>query len=52
MVSASYFFVGSEIDIQGERPKYCKDYDGKIKNKDRVSEVLEWLHLPKIKRQI
>ncbi|WP_296384667.1 ectonucleotide pyrophosphatase/phosphodiesterase [Winogradskyella sp.] len=50
MVSASFFFVGSEADIQGIRPTYYKKYDGKIKNEDRVSEVLDWLNLPKLKR--
>ncbi len=50
MVSASYFFVGSEADIQGIRPTYYKIYDGKIKNEDRISQVIDWLNLPKLKR--
>ena len=50
MVSASYFFVGSEADIQGIRPTYYKIYDGKIKNETRVAKVLDWLALPEKER--
>ena len=50
MVSASYFFVGSEADIQGIRPTYYKVYDGKIKNKTRVAQVIDWLALPEKER--
>ena len=46
MVSASYFFVGTEANIQGIRPTYYTSYDGQIKNKVRVAEVLKWLALP------
>jgi hypothetical protein len=50
MVSASYFFVGSELDIQGIRPTYYKDYDAKIKNEDRIPIFIDWLNLPKLNR--
>ncbi|RXJ50062.1 alkaline phosphatase family protein [Gelidibacter gilvus] len=50
MVTASYFFVGSDANIQGVRPTYSKDYDGKIKNETRISQVLEWLALPEKQR--
>ena len=50
MVSASYFFVGSEADIQGIRPTYYTNYDGQIKNEVRVAEVLKWLAMPAKKR--
>ncbi|WP_299779220.1 ectonucleotide pyrophosphatase/phosphodiesterase [uncultured Formosa sp.] len=50
MVSASYFFVGSEANIQGIHPTYYHTYDGKIKNETRVAEVLKWLDLPKKER--
>ncbi|MBA6151210.1 alkaline phosphatase family protein [Gelidibacter maritimus] len=50
MVTASYFFVGSDVEIQGIRPSYSKDYDGKVKNETRISQVLEWLALPKKER--
>ena len=50
MVSASYFFVGSEANVQGIRPTYYNTYDGQIKNSVRVAEVLKWLALPPKKR--
>jgi predicted AlkP superfamily pyrophosphatase or phosphodiesterase len=46
MVSASYFFVGSEADIQGIRPTYYFPYDGSTKNDVRVAQTLNWLVLP------
>jgi predicted AlkP superfamily pyrophosphatase or phosphodiesterase len=46
MVSASYFFVGTEADIQGVRPTYYYLYDGAVPNSARVGQVLEWLQLP------
>ena len=50
MVSASYFFVGSEADIQGVKPTYYHKYDGKVKNEVRVAESLKWLDLPEEER--
>lgn len=50
MVSASYFFVGSEANIQGKHPTYYHKYDGSIKNEDRVAQALDWLALPKKER--
>ena len=38
MVSASYFFVGSEANIQGVRPSYYHRYDGSIKNVQDIKE--------------
>ena len=50
MVSASYFFVGSEADVKGVRPSYFYKYDGSVPNDRRVDQVLEWLKLPPLKR--
>lgn len=44
--AASYFFVGSEADVQGVRPSYYYDYDGRVNNLKRVSKVFEWLQMP------
>ncbi|HSG07910.1 MAG TPA: ectonucleotide pyrophosphatase/phosphodiesterase [Longimicrobiales bacterium] len=46
MLSASYFFVGSEADVGGMRPTYWHRYDGRVSNADRVDGVLAWLALP------
>ena len=50
MKSASYFWVGSEAPITGSFPDYYEIYDGKVKNEDRISTVMEWLKLPKAER--
>ncbi len=50
MVTASFFFVGSEADIQGKHPTYYYNYDSKITNEERVQKALEWLRLPEKKR--
>lgn len=50
MVSASYFFVGSEADVKGVRPSYFYYYDGSVPNEKRVEKMLEWLALPEAHR--
>lgn len=50
MVAASYFWVGSEADIQGIRPSYYYNYDGSTPNEERVSQVINWLKLPEEER--
>lgn len=48
--AATYFWVGSEVEIDGVRPSFWKPYQ---KNKDyaeRVEEVLSWLTLPEEER--
>ncbi len=46
VVSASYFFVGTEADIQGIHPNYYKKYDGSIKNEERIDQAIKWLEMP------
>jgi len=50
MRSASFFWVGSEADIQGTRPTYYLKYDDKFPNQKRVDQVLAWLRLPPERR--
>jgi predicted AlkP superfamily pyrophosphatase or phosphodiesterase len=50
MVSASYFFVGTEADIQGVHPNYYYNYDGKVTNEDRVDQAIKWLEMPEKNR--
>ena len=50
MVTASYFFVGSEADVQGIRPTYYYKYDSHVKNEIRVAQAIKWLKLPAKKR--
>ena len=46
MVTAAFFFPGTEAAIKGVRPTYWKPYDGQVPNPDRIQQVLEWLSLP------
>ncbi|WP_420552084.1 ectonucleotide pyrophosphatase/phosphodiesterase [Tenacibaculum aiptasiae] len=50
IVTASYFFVGSEADIQGVKPTYYFPYKGSTPNIDRVNQVIDWLKMPSEKR--
>ncbi|WP_213522632.1 ectonucleotide pyrophosphatase/phosphodiesterase [Nonlabens sp.] len=50
MVTASYFFVGTEANIQGITPTYYYKYDGSVKNKDRIAQAVQWLKMPAKKR--
>lgn len=50
MVAASYFWVGTEADIQGVRPSYYHTYDGSVTQAERVRTVLEWFSWPEAYR--
>ncbi len=50
MRTASFFFVGSEANIQGMRPNEYFRYDGSISHEQRVRQVLDWLALPEAER--
>ena len=43
MVTACYFWPGSEAAIKGVRPTISRRYDGKIPNNERVGTALQWL---------
>ena len=43
MVSAAFYFVGSEADVQGIRPSHWKRFDPIVPNEVRVDTVLTWL---------
>lgn len=49
-VAASYFFVGSETEIGGERPTFWREYSGRVVPQMRVDKALSWLDLPAEKR--
>ena len=50
MLSANYFWVGSESDIQGIRPTYYFLYNEKTAIESRIETVKKWLQLPESKR--
>jgi predicted AlkP superfamily pyrophosphatase or phosphodiesterase len=45
VVSASYFWVGSEAPVQGMQPTYWKQYDGNVPFTNRIDTVIHWLRL-------
>ncbi|MCP4911758.1 MAG: alkaline phosphatase family protein [Oligoflexia bacterium] len=50
MISASFFWVGSDADIQGKHPTYYYNYDGRIDHDTRINQVVDWFKLPAEKR--
>jgi predicted AlkP superfamily pyrophosphatase or phosphodiesterase len=50
MVTASFYWVGSETAIQGVRPTYYYKYNDSIDMDTRIQSVKNWLTLPEEKR--
>ncbi len=50
MLTASYFWVGSEADIQGIHPNYYFRYDDKVSYDARVDQAISWLKLSSARR--
>jgi predicted AlkP superfamily pyrophosphatase or phosphodiesterase len=50
MLSAIFYWVGSEALIKGMRPTYWKHYDHDISFRQRIDTVIYWLNLPEAKR--
>jgi len=50
MVSASYFWVGSEAPVRDTRPTYYFRYNEKTGIEQRIQQVVSWLRLPADKR--
>jgi len=50
MLASSFFWVGSEAEINGVRPTQYRIYDKKIPNQERLQTALQWLALPKAQR--
>jgi predicted AlkP superfamily pyrophosphatase or phosphodiesterase len=48
--SASYFWVGSELEEEGLHPDYYLKYDQSVPNQRRIDQVIRWLMLPKAER--
>lgn len=47
LITATFFWVGSEIPIHGQHPTYWKKYDHSISFGQRIDTVIYWLNLPK-----
>ena len=50
--SACSFWVGSEVEIQGIRPTYWKNYDYTVPFEKRLDELVGWLSLPVAQRPV
>ncbi len=50
MRAASFFWPGSEAEIQGKRPSYYLSFDDKFPDEKRVEQVIAWLKLPPERR--
>jgi predicted AlkP superfamily pyrophosphatase or phosphodiesterase len=50
MLSASFYWVASESNIQGTRPTYYYVYNDKIGIDSRIQTVKNWLQLPEDRR--
>jgi len=48
--TASFFWVGADVAIQGIHPEIWKQYDGSIPFIQRIDSVISWLSLPVEKR--
>ncbi len=46
MLSASFYWVGSEAPIHGVRPTYFKSYDESVPHRARMEQIVRWLELP------
>ncbi|MEO5890251.1 MAG: ectonucleotide pyrophosphatase/phosphodiesterase [Ferruginibacter sp.] len=50
MLSASFYWVGSEAEINGIRPTYYYNYNEDISIEKRIQVVVDWLLLPADRR--
>ena len=50
LISATYYWIGSEAKIRDYRPSIYKEYDGSVSFKSRVDSVVSWYSASKDKR--
>lgn len=50
MVTAAYYFVGTEANIQGIPMTYWHQFDASVPGLERVEQVIRWLSMPEAKR--
>jgi predicted AlkP superfamily pyrophosphatase or phosphodiesterase len=50
MLSASFYWVGTEAAIRGTRPTYYYKFSPQISMEDRIKDTRNWLTLPEEKR--
>ena len=50
LVSAAYYFVGTEAAIGGVSPSHWHSFDASVPGSDRVEQVIDWLQWPAERR--
>jgi predicted AlkP superfamily pyrophosphatase or phosphodiesterase len=50
IISASYFWVGSELQDEKLHPDYFYKYDQSVPFQDRMDQLIRWLNLPEKER--
>ncbi len=50
LVTAAYYFVGTEAAIRGVSPSHWHSFDASVSGSDRVAQVIEWLQWPADRR--
>jgi predicted AlkP superfamily pyrophosphatase or phosphodiesterase len=45
-IAATMFWPGSEAPVGGMQPRYWREFDERLPERDRVAQVLAWLDLP------
>jgi alkaline phosphatase D len=50
VIAASYFWVGSEVALHGQYPRYYFPYDESVPNEKRIDQTIQWLNLPEAER--
>ncbi len=50
VISASFFWPGSEVRLSYRHPTYFKKYDGSVPAIKRINGIIRWLQLPQNKR--
>jgi predicted AlkP superfamily pyrophosphatase or phosphodiesterase len=50
ITSASYFWVGSELQEEALQPNHFHKYDQAVPFDDRINEIIRWLSLPEKER--
>jgi predicted AlkP superfamily pyrophosphatase or phosphodiesterase len=50
VTAASYFWPGSDYEIDGKRPTFWYLFDSKTPKETKIAQVIAWLQLPEAKR--
>lgn len=49
-LAATMFWPGSDVEIDGQRPRYYRTFENELPNEERVDQLLGWLNQPEATR--